>query len=83
MNTFAYRIIRDKLISLHRHRRKLHVGLAELHRWRWAIRCGDDRSQSHSTDKLIREGIPVVIAMTQKTFTARVVVYRRYCAGQR
>ena len=61
MNTLRLSDYKDKLIHFIGIGGSSMSGLAELLTALGYQVRGDDRSQSHSTDKLIREGIPVVI----------------------
>ena len=66
MNTLRLSDYKDKLIHFIGIGGSSMSGLAELLTALGYQVRGDDRSQSHSTDKLIREGIPVVIGHDAK-----------------
>ena len=76
MNTLRLSDYKDKLIHFIGIGGSSMSGLAELLTALGYQVRGDDRSQSHSTDKLIREGIPVVIGHdTKNVHGAGLVVY--------
>ena len=76
MNTLRLSDYKDKLIHFIGIGGSSMSGLAELRTALGYQVRGDDRSQSHSTDKLIREGIPVVIGHDAKNVHgAGLVVY--------
>ena len=76
MNTLRLSDYKDKLIHFIGIGGSSMSGLAELLTALGYQVRGDDRSQSHSTDKLIREGIPVVIGHDAKNVHgAGLVVY--------